>query len=42
MALQNIRSRLAVLYGGKAELIAEAENDRFVTLLHFPKMPLSI
>jgi two-component system, LytTR family, sensor histidine kinase AlgZ len=42
MALQNIRSRLAVLYGGKAELSAEAENDRFVTMLHFPKMPLSI
>jgi two-component system sensor histidine kinase AlgZ len=42
MALQNIRSRLAVLYGNKAELSSEVESGRFITSLHFPKMPVSV
>lgn len=42
MALQNIRSRLSVLYGNKAALSTEGEPGRFVTSLHFPKMPLPV
>jgi two-component system sensor histidine kinase AlgZ len=38
MALQNIRSRLAVLYGSKASLETEADDTRFVTRLRFPKL----
>ncbi len=41
MALQNIRSRLAVLYDGDASLEADAQDERFVTRLSFPKMPSS-
>ncbi len=37
MALQNIRSRLSVLYGNRATLDAEAEGSVFVTQLRFPK-----
>lgn len=40
MALQNIRSRLAVLYEGDASLEAEAHGEYFVTRLSFPKMPM--
>src|SRR5262245_19630738 len=36
MALNNIRSRLAVLYGDLAELTASANGDSFVTALHYP------
>lgn len=39
MALQNIRSRLSVLYGNKASLHTDAGADTFVTQLRFPKMP---
>jgi two-component system sensor histidine kinase AlgZ len=42
MALQNIRSRLGVLYGSRAELLTEDASGRFVTSLHFPKMPLPV
>lgn len=42
MALQNIRSRLAVLYGNKASLNTEGDEARFVTSLQFPKMPLPV
>ncbi len=38
MALQNIRSRLAVLYGNKASLETQSSGDLFVTQLRFPKM----
>jgi len=38
MALQNIRSRLAVLYGNKATLDTHADSGVFVTQLRFPKM----
>ena len=38
MALQNIRSRLAVLYGNKASLDTDASGETFVTLLRFPKV----
>ncbi len=38
MALQNIRSRLAVLYEGDATLHASAVENQFVTRLSFPKM----
>ena len=38
MALQNIRSRLAVLYEGDATLDASARENQFVTHLSFPKM----
>ncbi len=37
MALVNIRSRLAVLYGNKASLETESQGDQFVTHLRFPK-----
>lgn len=37
MALQNIRSRLGVLYGDRATLDAEADGSVFVTQLRFPK-----
>jgi len=36
MALQNIRSRLAVLYGPRAELATEERNGHFFTTLRFP------
>lgn len=36
MALNNIRSRLEVLYGGTATLTALEENNRFVTSLSYP------
>ncbi|MFK7916379.1 MAG: sensor histidine kinase [Pseudomonadales bacterium] len=36
MALNNIRSRLQVLYGGAAGLTAQPEGDLFVTRLHYP------
>ncbi len=39
MALQNIRSRLGVLYGPKAGLQTRAGGGRFVTELRFPKIP---
>jgi len=39
MALQNIRSRLSVLYGNKASLDTDAGAETFVTQLRFPKMP---
>ncbi len=39
MALQNIRSRLNVLYGSRASLHTRDEGLRFVTELRFPKMP---
>lgn len=42
MALQNIQSRLAVLYGPRAELVTEGASGRFVTSLHFPKMPVPV
>ena len=37
MALQNIRSRLSVLYGPKASLQTQESGDQFVTELRFPK-----
>lgn len=37
MALQNIRSRLQVLYEGRAGLEAGAQGDQFVTELYFPQ-----
>jgi two-component system, LytTR family, sensor histidine kinase AlgZ len=42
MALQNIRSRLAVLYGNKATLETHDDGERFVTELRFPKMAQSV
>ena len=36
MAVNNIRSRLNVLYNGAAELTAEAEGDVYVTMLRYP------
>ena len=36
MALNNIRSRLAVLYGDLAELTAAPDGDAFVTALQYP------
>ncbi|MEQ8860628.1 MAG: sensor histidine kinase [Pseudomonadales bacterium] len=36
MALNNIRSRLAVLYGTRAELDAGVEGERYVTALRLP------
>jgi two-component system sensor histidine kinase AlgZ len=36
MAVNNIRSRLNVLYNDAAELTAEAEGDVFVTMLRYP------
>ncbi len=42
MALQNIRSRLAVLYGNRASLDAESNGNTFVTQLRFPKMAQSV
>ncbi|MCB1683852.1 MAG: sensor histidine kinase [Pseudomonadales bacterium] len=38
MALNNIRSRLNVLYGARAELKTEALEDRFVTTLKYPML----
>ena len=38
MALQNIRSRLMVLYGNKASLDTRSEGDTFITQLRFPRM----
>ena len=40
MALQNIRSRLAVLYDGQAELSTEIQGETFVTRLDFPRAVL--
>lgn len=40
MALNNIRSRLAVLYGHQASLSTQHLGDRFVTELSFPKQAL--
>ena len=37
MALQNIRSRLNVLYGSRAVLLTENDGQEFVTQLQFPK-----
>lgn len=42
MALQNIQSRLGVLYGSKASLETLGDEERFVTTLQFPKMPLPV
>ncbi len=39
MALNNIRSRLSVLYGNKASLETVATDDRFATTLRFPRIP---
>ncbi|MEM7080852.1 MAG: sensor histidine kinase [Pseudomonadota bacterium] len=39
MALNNIRSRLSVLYGHLASLETIAETETFVTRLRFPKIP---
>jgi two-component system sensor histidine kinase AlgZ len=36
MALNNIRSRLAVLYGGRAELSTREGDGRYVTALRYP------
>ncbi len=36
MALSNIRSRLAVLYGNRAELTTSQTEDRYVTALSYP------
>ncbi len=36
MAVNNIRSRLNVLYNDAAELTAEAEGDVYVTMLRYP------
>ncbi len=37
MAMENIRSRLAVLYGSAAELSAGVRDDRYVTVLKLPR-----
>ncbi len=37
MALNNIRSRLHVLYGPKADLTTEIRDEQFVTALRYPK-----
>ena len=42
MALQNIRSRLAVLYEGHAQLTTALQDDQFVTRLEFPRTPLDV
>ena len=42
MALQNIRSRLAVLYGNKAALDTEVAGETFITELRFPKIVQSV
>lgn len=42
MALQNIQSRLSVLYGNTARLSTGAENGIFVTELSFPKTPQTV
>ncbi len=42
MALQNIRSRLSVLYGTRATLDTDAGAETFVTQLRFPKMPQTV
>ncbi len=36
MAMENIRSRLAALYGSRAELSAEVREGRYVTVLRLP------
>ncbi|MFU8814173.1 MAG: sensor histidine kinase [Pseudomonadales bacterium] len=36
MALSNIRSRLAALYGDRAELVSGVRDDRYLTALRFP------
>ncbi len=36
MAIDNIRSRLNVLYGDAAQLITDAEGDVYVTMLRYP------
>jgi two-component system sensor histidine kinase AlgZ len=36
MALNNIRSRLSVLYGGRAELSTREADGRYVTALRYP------
>jgi hypothetical protein len=38
MALGNIRSRLAVLYGDRAELTSLEQGGRYVTRLRLPMM----
>ena len=40
MAVNNIRSRLNVLYNDAAELTAEAEGDVYVTMLRYPHRAL--
>ena len=42
MALNNIRSRLAALYGNAAELVTKDGDEVFVTTLRLPKMPAAI
>lgn len=42
MALQNIRSRLAVLYGTKASLETQADGSTFTTQLRFPAVAQSV
>ena len=42
MALQNIRSRLSVLYGDRASLKTLTENNQFVTELRFPSRPQTV
>lgn len=42
MALQNIRSRLNVMYGHRAGLLTEDQGDTYVTRLFFPKQPLTV
>lgn len=39
MALNNIRSRLAVLYGARAELTTSETGDRYITALSYPRAP---
>ena len=36
MALANIRSRLSVLYGTRAELRTSSDEDQYVTFLRYP------
>ena len=36
MALNNIRSRLTVLYGARADLSTATRNDQYVTTLKYP------
>jgi two-component system, LytTR family, sensor histidine kinase AlgZ len=39
MALGNIRSRLAALYGSRADLVSGVHEERYVTALYFPAHP---